>query len=216
MSAVKRAVKPRPETVAKRRRILAAATDVFGSKGYTNGTLADIADQVGITHAGILHHFGSKDHLLLEVLTYRDETDVEHLEGRHIPDGADLFSHLILTAFLNARRAGIVQAFAVLSGESVTDDHPARDFFLHRYQTLRGEIAAAFGVMCREHGVDAPDTIGHASAAILALMDGLQVQWLLQPDAVNLGAATEFGIEAIVAAIVGPDAARLHTVVDRS
>lgn len=193
----------RPETQARRQRILKAATDVFGSKGYANGTLAEIAEQVGMTHAGILHHFGSKDQLLLEVLTYRDQTDVEHLMERHIPGGLDLFRHLIRTAYANAQRAGIVQAFAVLSGESVTDDHPARNYFTLRYSTLRGEIVDAFAEVCKERGISEPGPVKHASASILAVMDGLQVQWLLDPT-VDLAEATEFAIEAIVAGVLYP------------
>lgn len=196
--------KSRPETVARRREIVKAAVEVFGAKGYTGGTLMDIAEQVGMTHAGILHHFGSKDQLLLAVLEHRDETDVEGLEGRHIPGGTELFRHLVRTAVANAQRAGIVQSFAVLSAESVTDDHPAREFFRSRYEVLRGEIDSAFRVMCAERGVSDPDTIADASAAILAVMDGLQVQWLLERDQVNLARSTEFAIEAIVSAVLSP------------
>ena len=194
----------RPETIARRREILDAAVDIFGAKGFAGGTLQDIADRVGMTHAGILHHFGSKDQLLLEVLVHRDETDVEHLEGQHIPDGLPLFRHLVQTAFRNAQRAGIVQAFAVLSAESVTEDHPGRAFFEERYTTLRREVAHAFRVVCAERGVTEPATIAAASASILAVMDGLQVQWLLDPTALDLGTTTQFAIEAIVASVLTP------------
>jgi len=200
----RRQPRSRPETLIRRREILDASVDIFGAKGYTGGTLQEIADQVGMTHAGILHHFGSKDQLLLEVLLHRDETDVAHLEGQHIPDGLPLFRHLVRTALLNAQRAGIVQAFAVLSAESVTDDHPARDFFQKRYDNLRGEVSHAFRVVCAERGIDNSANIADASAAILAVMDGLQVQWLLDPTAVDLGRASEFAIEAIVASVLSP------------
>ena len=188
----------------RRREILDASVEIFGSKGFTGGTLQEIADQVGMTHAGILHPFGSKDQLLLEVLLHRDETDVAHLEGKHIPDGLDLFRHLVKTASLNAQRAGIVQAYAVLSAESVTDDHPGREFFQERYRNLRDEVSHAFTVVCAEHGVDDTTSIADASAAILAVMDGLQVQWLLEPAAVDLARASEFAIEAIVASVLRP------------
>ena len=199
----------RPETLIRRREILDASVDIFGAKGYAGGTLQEIADQVGMTHAGILHHFGSKDQLLLEVLLHRDETDVAHLEGQHIPDGLPLFRHLVKTAFLNAQRAGIVQAYAVLSAESVTDDHPGRDFFQNRYRNLRLEVAHAFRVVCEERGVANETHIADASTAILAVMDGLQVQWLLDPTAVDLGRASEFAIEAIVASVLRPRASVL-------
>lgn len=204
MPVDKRQTRNRPETLARRREILDAAVEIFGSKGFASGTLGDIADQVGMTHAGILHHFGSKDQLLLEVLKHRDASDVAHLDGQHIPDGMPLFQHLVRTAFLNAQRAGIVQAYAVLSAESVTDDHPGREFFERRYRTLRAEVAHAFQVVCEEKGVTDPQRIADASAAILAVMDGLQVQWLLEPHALDLGTASEFAIQAIVAAVLDP------------
>lgn len=195
---------PRPETERKRKDILRAAVEVFGTKGSTNGTLADIAEQVGITHAGVLHHFGSKQKLLLEVLEFRDQDDVAHLADRHFPGGPALFMHLVRTAFLNAQRPGIVQVYTVLSAESVTDDHPAKAFFEDRYRTLRGEIDDAFRELCAQEGVTDPDAIDKASAAILAVMDGLQLQWLLEPSALDLAGASEFAIQAIVNGVLHP------------
>lgn len=200
----RREPKMRQETIQRREEILKAALQTFGSKGYNKAPLTEIADQVDMTHAGILHHFGTKDRLLLEVLDYRDRTDVAHLEGQHIPGGVDLFRHLVKTALLNSQRAGIVQAYAVLSAESVTDGHPARAFFEARYTTLRAEVRDAFAAVCAERGITDEERIDDAAAAILAVMDGLQVQWLLARDAVDLARATEFAIRAIVAGVVSP------------
>ena len=204
MSTTRRAPRARPETLAKRTEILRAATATFGSKGYNRGPLTEIADQVGMTHAGILHHFGSKDQLLLEVLRYRDETDVAGLANQRIPDGIELFRHLVRTAFANEHRSGIVQAYAVLSAESVTDDHPGRPYFEDRYRTLRREIRDAFTRVCAERGMTVPETVDRAAAGILAVMDGLQVQWLLAPDDVELAEASAFAIDALVRAVIDP------------
>lgn len=198
---------PRPETERKRKEILLAAIETFGTKGSTNGTLADIAEQVGMTHAGVLHHFGSKQKLLLEVLEFRDQDDVAHLAERHIPDGPALFAHLVATAQRNALRPGIVQVYTVLSAESVTEDHPGRSFFEDRYRVLRSEVDAAFRELCAQENVTAPETIDKAAASILAVMDGLQLQWLLDPTAVDLAGASEFAIQAIVNGVLdsGPE-----------
>jgi AcrR family transcriptional regulator len=212
MSTTRRAPRARPETLAKRTEILRAATATFGAKGYNRGPLTEIADQVGMTHAGILHHFGSKDQLLVEVLRFRDQTDVEGLENQRIPDGIELFRHLVRTAFANERRPGIVQAYAVLSAESVTDDHPGRAYFEDRYRTLRGEIRDAFAVVCAERGVTLPATVDRAAAAILAVMDGLQVQWLLARDDVELAETSAFAIEALVTAVLAPQPSPLGDV----
>ncbi|UAJ79253.1 TetR/AcrR family transcriptional regulator [Leifsonia sp. ZF2019] len=197
-------VNPRPQTERKRKDILRAAVEVFGTKGSTNGTLADIAEQVGITHAGVLHHFGSKQNLLLEVIEFRDQDDVAHLADRHIPGGPALFMHLVGTALRNAERPGIVQVYTVLSAESVTDDHPAKTYFEDRYRTLRSEIDDAFRELCAQEGVTDPHAIDKAAASILAVMDGLQLQWLLQPGAIDLAGASEFAIQAIVNGVLQP------------
>lgn len=194
----------RPSRAHRREEILAAATRVFGSKGYHQGSLVDVAAQVGITHAGVLHHFGSKDKLLWEVLEYRDRLDVEHLEGKHIPGGMDLFRHLVVTARLNADRRGIVQAYAVLTGESVTDGHPASGWVAQRFSVLRGEISEAVREIARERDVALPDGEAERAAnAVIAVMDGLQLQWLLDPDAVDLAEATRFAIESVLTATLG-------------
>lgn len=198
------AARSRPETARKRTEILKAAIETFGAKGSANGTLADIAEQVGMTHAGVLHHFGSKQKLLLEVLSYRDTSDVEGLVDKHIPGGPELFRHLVRTAHANALRPGIVQVYAVLSSESVTDDHPAREFFQRRFAVLRDDVRDAFEELCTQEGITDRSTIDTASASILGAMDGLQLQWLLDPDAIDLGEASEFAITAIVNAVLHP------------
>lgn len=188
----------RAATEARRAQIVRAAARTFGTKGYRTGSLADVAEQVGITHAGVLHHFGTKEQLLVEVLQLRDEQGVADLEGQHIPGGIELFHHLVRTARANAERRGIVQGYTVLTGESVTEDHPARAWVTERFTTLRGDVAAAV----REVGGPdvSDDDARRAASAVIALMDGLQVQWLLDEDAVDLAEATRVGIEAVLRA----------------
>jgi AcrR family transcriptional regulator len=199
----RRTRQPRQATAERRAEILRAAANTFGSKGYKNGSLTEVAEQVGITHAGVLHHFGSKEQLLVEVLEFRDKEDVRDLEGQHIPNGMELFRHLMRTARMNVDRPGIVQGYSVLTGESVTENHPARAWVTDRFTILRGEIQAA--IMEVGGGTVPDDVAACAASSIIGVMDGLQVQWLLD-DGVDLPAATQFAIEAILAAaLLGSD-----------
>ncbi|MBK7822889.1 MAG: TetR/AcrR family transcriptional regulator [Tessaracoccus sp.] len=200
--------KSRPETIRKRKEILEAAAEVFGSKGYEKATLQEIADQVGLTHAGVLHHFGSKRNLLIETVRYRDFADLAMLGRKQIPMGRAQFDHLIATAFRNSERPGIVQAFEVLSAEALTDDSPVLGYFLKRYRTLQKEISTNFRKLCAAEGIVEPATIDQATASILAVMDGLQYQWLIDPDDMNLGETTAFAIRTIVDAVLGPEKPR--------
>ena len=193
---------PRRDTAARREEILRAAANTFGQKGYKTGSLADVAEQVGITHAGVLHHFKSKEQLLTAVLDYRDAEQVAGLEGKHIPGGIELFRHLLLTARINAERPGMIQTYTVITGEAVTDEHPARQWATQRFAGLRDEVADALVAWHPE--VDR-DLAYQAAGAILGVMDGIQIQWLLDPLAVDLSETTAFAIQAIVAAVIeGP------------
>jgi hypothetical protein len=88
----------------------------------------------------------------------------------------------------NATRPGIVQAFTVLVGDSVTEGHPAQDYFRERYARVREGGAEALRA---EYGDQLPGGLSPERAATLlaAVMDGLQVQWLLDPGAVDMTAA---------------------------
>jgi AcrR family transcriptional regulator len=171
--------------------------DTFAARGYNNASLAEIADRAGLTQAGVLHYFRSKSLLLTSVLALRDETDIEQL-GTERPRGLDFLRHLVETARRNAEREGIVRLYAVLSAESVTDDHPAQSYFRDRYAGLRAFVTDA---ITEAYELDEADTVraGHAANAIIAVMDGLQVQWLLAPEAVDMAASTELVIDSILA-----------------
>lgn len=195
--------RPRASTEQKRHDILLAASEVFGKKGTSNATLEEIAEKVGMTRAGLLHHFGSKKALLLEVIKFRDTNDLEELEHKRMPEGAELFRHLIDTVRLNVSRPSIVRTFITLSSESVTDDNPGREYFAKRYDDLRSEIEDALIALAKEKKA----TINiaqaeQASCAIIGLMDGLQLQWLLEPNKVDLIKSTEYGIRTIVASVL--------------
>jgi AcrR family transcriptional regulator len=199
-----RVANPRPETAEKRQRILEAAMSIFGTKGYNNGSLLEIGEQAGISHAGVIHHFGSKDQLLIAMLEYRDDSDVAELEGKHLPDGAALFEHLIRTVKVNTERPGVVQLYTVLSADSVTDGHPAQEYFRSRFVGLRSMVKGAL----RDVVPNVDDgRIDQAASTIIATMDGLQVQWLLDPEAVNMPEAVRMAISATIAQLNADSAA---------
>jgi len=196
VTGASRAAKPHSRTAERRTAILDAATEVFGSRGYNNSSLVEIAEKVGMTHAGILHHFGSKEQLLLAVLAYRDETDIDYRVAHSRPVGAEFLAHLVRTVRENTARSGIVQTYAVLSAESVTGSHPAQEFFRQRFTGLRAEVADALAETVGAAPGDA--RVVAAASAIIATMDGLQVQWLLDPAGADMPATVELVIDALV------------------
>lgn len=182
----------------RRHEILAAAHEVFGARGFHKASLGEIAERVGITHQGILHHFGSKEQLFVEVLAYRERQDVEGFENHQPPRGPELLRHLVHTAVVNTGRLGLVQSYVVMSAESVTDSHPAQSSFRKRFAVLRGLIAAALEASLPADSHPPAGEVDRAAAAVIAVMDGLQVQWLLEQDAIDMPPTVALVIDAIL------------------
>ena len=144
-AAAERVQRPQAKTLERRETVLKAAMNVFGARGYNKGALVEVAEQAGMTHAGVLHHFGSKEGLLVAMLKYRDGEEVAGIPERAQVEGPAFLQHLVDTVEENTHRRGVVQAYSVLSGESVTDGHPAHDYFQGRTEGLRSKIAGVLG-----------------------------------------------------------------------
>ena len=171
--------------------------ETFATRGYHNASLAEIADRVGLTQAGVLHYFASKANLLTGVLDLRDASDLDDL-GSARPRGLAFLRHLVETTRRNASREGIVRLYAVLSAESVTDGHPARGYFQDRYEGLRRMLTDALEEAHDLGELSAEVDRETVATAVIAVMDGLQVQWLLAPETVDMAAATEATIRALI------------------
>ena len=94
------------------------------------------------------------------------------------------------------------QMYAVLSAEGVTEAHPARDWFQDRYRRLHELIATALTEAVADGEIDAGVDVDGTTAAIIAVMDGLQIQWLYDPDSVDMADVTCRVISALVRPVV--------------
>ncbi len=173
---------------ARRSRILHVALLEFAENGYRGSALAAIAARAELTQAGLLHHFRSKQHLLIAVLELRDELDAERfgLLANRDRSGTEQLHALVNLVEHNARVPGLVQLFTVISAESVTPGHPAQSWTVARYRRLRADLADGLR-RAAASGEFRPDLDPEALAErVFAMMDGLQLQWLLDPGRVDM------------------------------
>ncbi|MFI7131469.1 TetR/AcrR family transcriptional regulator [Nonomuraea sp. NPDC050153] len=163
----------------RREEILRVATEMFGDSGYRGVSLADIAARVGISQPGLIHHFKNKEELLLAALERRDEDSRDHMDA--------MFQELSVTDALislcrhNVEDPTAMRLYAVESAESIEPGHPAREFFLRRYARVRERVAER--IRRDQELRRLPATLDpHVLAGeMIAVMDGLQIQWLLDP-----------------------------------
>jgi AcrR family transcriptional regulator len=161
---------------AKREEILQIALDSLAAGNGGAATLADIAKAAGVTRSTLLYHFNSREELFAEVVRWRDEVDMR----RDPPEG--LLPGYVALAAHNANVPGLVHLFTTLSAEATTPGHAAHAYFEARYSSLidrmAGEISAA-----QAAGTMTADADAAVLARIyVAVMDGLQVQWLYDPS----------------------------------
>ncbi|MFG6202392.1 TetR/AcrR family transcriptional regulator [Nonomuraea sp. JJY05] len=171
----------RRPAAARREQILAVAADAFAVAGFRGTSLAEVAQKVGVSQPGLLHHFDSKESLILAVLQQRDLQDEQHVEARF--QGVEVTTRQWLMAFCrrNETQPGLVRLFTVQAAESLNPAHPAHGFFYQRNQRVRDRIARLI-IADQEKGRMSPSLDPAATAAeLVSLMNGLQLQWLRDP-----------------------------------
>lgn len=164
--------------VAKREEILTTALDVIARNGYRGTSVRELADAVGLSQAGLLHYFASKEELFQEILRKRDEVDTAAFGITGDPS-IEAFFGVIRH---NSEVPGLVQLYAQLSTEAGDPTHPAHEFFVERYVQFR----AMFGGMLRDEQaagrIDPALDVDRIANLFLAAADGLQTQWMLDPS----------------------------------
>jgi AcrR family transcriptional regulator len=168
----------------RRQRVVAAGLAVFAASGFHGGSVRDIARRAGLSQAGLLHHFPSKEHLLRAVLAWRDEIARSQL-GEPAPLGLDLIRRLVALPAVTRTRQ-LVQLQVITSAEGTAADYPVHGYLRQRQASAVDQVrqalehAAAGGEL--RAGVDCAPT----ARMLVALIDGLQVQWLLHPEQADI------------------------------
>jgi AcrR family transcriptional regulator len=167
--------------IAKREEILTKALDVFAQRGYRRASLREIAESVGLSQAGLLHHFSSKEELFAEVLRKRDEVDVTDTH----PEAADFdaFEALVGAVRHNAQVPGLVQLYATISAEAADDDHPGHAYFVERYRSFIGQLEEHVRAEQAAGRIDPSLDAQQIARLSIAVADGMQVQWMLDSSA---------------------------------
>lgn len=168
--------------------ILDAALDVFSQVGYHRGSLRAIAERVGMTDAGMLHHFPSKKALLQAVLELRDSRSRSAMDAAG-PTPRDQLRALVELARTSEQTVGLVALYARMSAEATDPAHPAHEYFVARYTRVRESIEGPLRRLAATGELRAGIDPARAAATAVALWDGLQLQWLLDPESTDVPAA---------------------------
>ena len=168
----------------RRAAVLDEAITIIGERGYRGFSINELARRCGLTTAGLLHHFGSKDGLLIALLQERDRRDREVVAGtlgltRGLPvtrEQALAALHAIIAR--NASQPHMVRLYAVLRAEALGSDHPASAYFAERERETMHSIREMLMPLIEDHE--------SAALQIVALLNGLALQWLREDCSFDL------------------------------
>jgi len=161
----------------RRQRILLAAQRLLTRNGSRGTTLGQIAREAGVTPAGLLHHFESKEQLLHAVLDARDADDFANADLK-----GDTIENLRRVALRFERSPELIGMFTVLLTENLTPEAPLHDRFLSRYRLSVEIIAKSIrrGQRAGKYRQDVDPAI--KAAEIVAFLTGMETSWLLDPS----------------------------------
>ncbi|HEY3339939.1 MAG TPA: TetR/AcrR family transcriptional regulator [Propionicimonas sp.] len=190
---------------ARREQILESATLHFARNGYHRTTMASIAKDVGITTAGLMHHFPGKQELLLALAEHRfsllagwaAEGPVDH-------DGLGFWRTTVRLTERMVAKPGLIELFLLVAFESVDPSSPVHGLYARRY--VEGvHRAASHWQAGIDRGIFRPDIDCEAfGRQCIAVTDGLQLQWALSDGALDLAASIRDHHERLIRTAVLP------------
>lgn len=182
----------------QRQRIIGEAISLIGQKGYHGFTIQALAQRCELTNGGLLYHFGSKEQLLIGILEERDRREAEIIPaglhwGPRTANGyarADVLQMFAAIVTRTVAQPELLRLLIVLQVEALNHEHPAYDYFLQREAMVLDEFANVL----TGHADDARS----AARKVLALMSGLEQQWIRSDQSFDLVAECGQAIERVM------------------
>jgi AcrR family transcriptional regulator len=185
--------------VLRRGQILDAALTLFAEHGYRATSVAAVAAEVGLTEQGVLHHFPSKDALVQAVLEHRATVEPEAQE--HVAEpGGGIGSLLRIPGLAHVllQSPALMRFDVVVEGESIAEGGAAQEHVRDRLRVVRDGLAALLTEGVRRGELRDDVEVAVVAAEVVAFMNGIQTQWVLDPERVDLPASYERYFHALV------------------
>ncbi|MBI4511927.1 MAG: TetR/AcrR family transcriptional regulator [Deltaproteobacteria bacterium] len=195
----------RPLSHRKRDRILAAAQAVFSRSGYHQANLDDVVRLARVGRATLYREFGSKDALLLAVVT----SGIDDLRDRMVAavsiEGPprEVFGRAIRSAlsFFDQHRA--LARILFLEARELHDEVVKRYF--ERYESAKPLASALY---LESSPLCATRSPGELADVLMYLIAGRVMIWLLKGQPAPLSLDADFLLEVYIRALFGPPPAR--------
>jgi AcrR family transcriptional regulator len=188
-------------------RIVRAAAEVFATSGFHASTFKEIARRAGVSERGVVYHFHTKEDLLEAVMN-------EHHQSRSSvvmsASGLGALAAVLAVVEADAEMPNVVGLQTILIGEATAREHPAHDHYRRRYADLRTYLSNAFAAASNNGDATSELDADDLAAGLVALLDGLQTQWLFDRDVVRVGTTVDGYLASILSAEAMAEVRRLR------
>jgi AcrR family transcriptional regulator len=184
------------ESAENRKAIVRHAVEFFARYGYAETTLQAVAEQAGLTRAGLLHHFHSKEGLFVEAIAEGRQWADHQVRRSDAAEG--LAGIRELRKFLGDTDDVMQVRFVqTLQGEALHDDAPEHLLrYVHQRLAKVHEQVSQYLQEARNKGEIGDVDIPALTTMITAVINGLQARWLLDRS-VDTGAALDALVELL-------------------
>ena len=183
----------------KRKEILSAALEVFSQKGFYTTPISEVAQKAGIAKGTIYEYFKSKDELFISLLDYA-LTDLleEFITPSRFEDPVKQLEDIFLKGLkIYQKHENLVNFFIFYWGESLCSgkSHIISSKLQQIYQQSRSLIENIYQQGVEEKRFKKMNP-SHVSAALVALIEFIPMQWIIDKKAFSLREAgkTAFNI----------------------
>ncbi|SHH08172.1 transcriptional regulator, TetR family [Thermosyntropha lipolytica DSM 11003] len=173
----------RDRETGNRQKILEVATRLVMEKGVKGTSLADIAREAGISKGTLFYHFPTKDELVYELTVQHFDRLIQGFLQRMNDIKGEKMEKVIydgLNLILQAKERGKLNLY--LLQEAFMGNDELKEKFKETYRHYR-RIMQGFlqDLMGREGETDEVRAL-----MLVALIDGLIIQWLIEPEEVDV------------------------------
>ncbi|MGC4175885.1 TetR/AcrR family transcriptional regulator [Demequina sp.] len=161
----------------RRAAILSTAMAIIDEQGHQGLTMRGLARECGLSAPGLMHYFPDMPTLVVAVVQYREERDEELFSA--IEPGPGMSRRMVDAMIDNiVARPKAAELFAIVEAQAIDPRHPGHEYFLGRAEA----IVTQFAPIVAEEYANPEELIRQ----ILAVADGLQLNWLRDPTAFDL------------------------------